>query len=88
MSASDEKIGEKTRELVSALSDLTALMFVQAPTPVLVAQVDTLNHAVRQVLAMCPNEWSHDSTDWTDAIMQNQGRLIELFMAMQSRSSE
>jgi len=88
MSVSDEKLGEKARELVVALSDFTSLILVKAPTPVLVAQVDTLNQSIKQVLAMCPNEWSHDSTDWTDAIMQNQGRLIELFVAMQSRSSE
>lgn len=87
MSDSDAKLGEKTRALVRALSDFTALLTVQAPADMLIAQVDSLNESVREVLALCPEEWDHDSTNWTDSIMQNQGKLIELVLAMQSRSS-
>jgi hypothetical protein len=87
MSESDAKLGEKARILVRALNDFTGLLAVQAPSDMLIAQVDTLDAAVREVLALCPEEWEHGSTNWTDSIMQNQGKLIELVLAMQSRSS-
>lgn len=86
MSESDSKLGEKTRALVRALSDFTALLTVQAPAEMLAAQVDSLNESVRDVLSLCPEEWEHDSTNWTESIMQNQGKLIELVLMMQSRS--
>jgi hypothetical protein len=86
MSEADAKLGKKARELVRALNDFAALLSIQAPTEMLVGQVEKLNDAVGEVLEMCPEEWWHKSSDWTDPLVQNQARLIEIVLAMQSKS--
>ena len=73
----DAALGKKTRELMQILADTSAMLALDAPTPALQRQVDSLEGLCKEIASECGVDWDSEIVDLAASKM---GRITELIM--------
>jgi hypothetical protein len=81
----DEKIGARTRDLLRAFSDFADMVAVEAPTPVLVRQLDEVEKVFRDVDQLAGTQL-YDSSVW--GIVGDPVKLMRLYEVLQHRQAQ
>lgn len=81
----NEKIGERTRELLRAVSDFSYMLSVEAPTPVLAKQLDELEKVAAEIDTLAGSGLFDSDVFGT---LSDPIKLMRLYELMQHRQAQ
>lgn len=83
--ATNARIGERTRDLLQALSNFADMLAIDAPTPVLARQLDELEKVARDIDAMSKSGiFERD----VFSMLGDPTRLMRLYELLQHRQAQ